>query len=71
MLSNPKAFSFGRLLISLLISSIEIIGLILSTLYSVIASVLISLRSAIPVLGKNLAARMLAFTVLLSVKGFL
>jgi len=62
---------FRRLLISLLISSVEIIGLILSTLYSIVASVLISLRFAILVLGKNLAARISAFIVLLSVKGSL
>jgi len=30
-----------------------------------------SLRSAIPVLGKNLAARISAFVILLSVKGSL
>jgi len=69
MLSSPRAFLFRRLLISLLISSIKIIGLILSTFYSLIIS--ISLRSAIPVLGKNLAIRILAFIILLSVKGSL
>jgi len=71
MPSSPRAFPFKRLIISLLISSIKIIGLILSVLYSVIASILVSLRSAIPVLGKNLTIKMSAFVVLLSIKGSL
>jgi len=71
MPSSPKAFLFRRLIISLLISSIKIIGLILSVLYSVITSILVSLRSAVPVLGKNLAIRISAFIVLLFVKGSL
>jgi len=69
MLSSPKAFPFRRLLISLLISSVEIVGLILNIFCSFIVS--ISLRSTILVLGKNLAIRILAFIILLSVKGFL
>jgi len=69
MPSGPGAFPFKKLLISLLISSIKIIGLILSAFYSIIVFILMSLRSAIPVLGKNLAAKMSAFVVLLSVKG--
>jgi len=69
--SSPKALPFGRLLISLLISSIEIVGLILSALCSIVASGLILLRSAVPVLGKNLVARMSAFMMLLFVKGSL
>jgi len=47
------------------------VGLILSALCSIIASSLILLRSAVPVLGKNLVIRMSAFMVLLSVKGSL
>jgi len=46
-------------------------GLILSTLCSIIASVSILLRSIILVLGKNLAIRMSAFIVLLFIKGSL
>ena len=53
----------------MLISSIKTIGLISSALCSVIASVLISLRSAAPVLGKKLAARMSAFAELLPIRG--
>jgi len=71
MPSSLKALLFKRLLISLLISSIVIIGLILSALCSVITSILILLRSAIPVLEKNLAAKISAFIVLLSIKGSL
>jgi len=47
------------------------VGLILSALYFIVASGLILLRSAVPVLGKNLVIRMFAFIVLLSVKGSL
>jgi len=68
---SPRALLFRRLLISLLISSIKIVGLILSALYSIIASILISLRSTILVLGKNLAIRISTFIVLLSIKGSL
>jgi len=71
MLSSPKAFLFRRLLINLLIFSTKIIGLILNTLWFVIASILILLKSIILVLGKNLAIRMSAFIVLLSIKGSL
>jgi len=66
MLSSLKAFLFKRLLINLLISSIEIVGLILSIFYSFIVSIL--LKSTILVLGKNLAARISAFIILLSIK---
>jgi len=69
MLSSPKAFLFKRLLISLLISSIKIVGLILNTFCSLIVSIL--LRFAVPVLGKNLAVKISAFIILLSVKGSL
>jgi len=69
MPSSPKAFLFKRLLISLLISSIKMVGLILSIFYSFIVSIL--LRSAILVLGKNLAVKISAFIILLSIKGFL
>jgi len=69
MLSGPKAFLFRKLLISLLISFVKIVGLILSTFCSFIVSM--SLRSAILVLGKNLAVRISAFIILLSVKGSL
>jgi len=69
--SGPRALLFRRLLISLLISSIKIVGLILSALYSIIASSSILLRSAVPVLGKNLVIKMSTFMVLLSVKGSL
>ena len=69
--SGPRAFLFGRLLISLLISSIKIVGLILSALYSIIASILILLRSTTLVLGKKLAARILAFAELLPIRGSL
>ena len=47
------------------------VGLILSALYSINASIVILLRSTAPVLGKKLAARILAFTKLLSIKGSL
>jgi len=66
-----KAFLFKRLLINLLISSIKIIGLILSTLYSIVAFILILLKSTILVLRKNLAIKMLAFMILLFIKGSL
>jgi len=69
MLSSLKAFLFKRLLINLLISSIKMVGLILSIFCSLIISM--SLRSAILVLGKNLAIRISAFIILLSIKGFL
>ena len=69
--SGLRAFLFKRLLISLLISFIKIIGLILSTLYSIIASILILLRSAALVLGKKLATRISAFTELLPIRGSL
>jgi len=54
MLSSPKAFLFKRLLINLLISSTEIIGLILSALWFIIASISILLMSAVPVLNVNI-----------------
>jgi len=66
MPSSPKTFLFRRLLINLLISSVKIIGLILSIFYSFIIS--ISLRSTILVLGKNLAVKISAFIILLSIK---
>ena len=66
-----RAFLFKKLLISLLIFSIKIIGLILSTLYFIIVSVLILLRSTILVIEKNLTVKILAFMVLLFIKGFL
>ena len=69
--SGPGAFLFRRPLISLLISSIKIIGLILSILCSIIASILILLRSTALVLGKKLAARILAFIELLPIRGSL
>ena len=69
--SGPRAFLFRSLLISLLISSIKIIGLILSVPYSIISFILILLRSAALVLGKKLAARILAFVELLSIRGSL
>ena len=47
------------------------VGLILSALCSINASVLILLRSTTLVLGKKLAARISAFIELLSVKGSL
>ena len=68
---GPRAFPFRRPLISLLISSIKTIGLILSTLYSIITSILILLRSATPVLGKKLATRISAFIKLLPIRGSL
>jgi len=71
MPSSPKAFLFRRLLISLLIFSIKIIGLILNALYSIVASILISLRFTILVLRKNLTVRISAFIVLLFIKGSL
>jgi len=71
MLFSLKALPFRRLLISLLISFIKIIGLILSALCSVIASILISLKSAILVLGKNLAVKISAFIILLFIRGSL
>jgi len=71
MPSSPRAFPLGRLLISLPISSVKIIGLIMSALCSIVASILILLRSAILVLGKNLAVRISAFIVFLSIKGSL
>jgi len=66
---SPRAFPFKKLLISLLISSVKTVGLILSIFCSLIVSIL--LRSAILVLEKNLAIRILAFIILLSVKGSL
>jgi len=71
MLSSFKTFLFRRLLINLLIFSIKIMGLILNTLYSIIAPIAILLRFTILVLGKNLAIKILVFIVLLSIKGFL
>ena len=59
ILFGPKAFPFKRLLINLLISFIKIIGLILNTFYSIIAFILILLKSIILVLGKNLLQRCL------------
>src|SRR6266702_3943834 len=55
--SHPRAFPFGRVLINLLI------GLILSALCSIVAFISMLLKSVIPVLGKNLAAKMSAFVV--------
>jgi len=71
MPSGPKAFPFKRLLINLLISFIEIIELILNTFYFIVAFIIILLRFTILVLGKNLTINMLAFTMLLSIKGSL
>ena len=68
---SPKAFSFRRLLISLLISFFEIIGLILNTFYSIIAFILILLKSIILVLEKNFTTKMSIFIVLLFIKGSL
>jgi len=69
MPSSLKTFLFGRLLISLLIFSAKIIGLILNTLCSIVVSIL--LKSIIPVFKKNLAIKISIFMVLLSIKGFL
>jgi len=66
MLFSFKTFLFKRLLINLLIFSIKIIKLILNTLYFVIVSIL--LKSAIPILGENLAIRISTFIILLSTK---
>jgi len=71
ILSSFKAFLFKKLLISLLISFIKIIGLILSALYFIIASILILLKFIILVLGKNLAVKIFTFIILLSIKEFL
>jgi len=68
ILSNFKALLFKKLLISLLISSFNIIGLILNALYSIIASILILLKFAILVFGKNLAIKISIFIILLLVK---
>jgi len=64
-----KAFLFEKLLISLLIFSTEIIGLILNTLYLIVVSIL--LKSTILVFRKNLAIKILIFIVLLFIKGSL
>jgi len=71
MLFSPKAFLFKRLLISLLILSIKIVGLILNTLYFIIASIIILLKFIVLVLRKNLAIKILIFIVLLFIKVFL
>jgi len=71
MLSSPKALLFKRLLISLLISSFNIIEVILNTLYSVITSILILLKFNISIFRKNLAIKISAFIILLFIKGFL
>jgi len=68
---SSKAFLFKKLLISLLIFSIKIIGLILNTLYSIIASILILLKFTIFVLGKNLVVKISVFIILLFIKGSL
>ena len=68
---SSKAFLFKKLLISLLIFSIKIIGLILNTLYSIIASILILLKFTIFVLGKNLVVKISVFIILLFIKGVL
>jgi len=68
---SPKAFLFKRLLISLLISFIKIIRLILSIFCSIVASIIILLKFAILVLGKNLTIKILAFIILLFIKGSL
>ena len=47
------------------------VGLILSALYSINASILILLRSTTLVLEKKLAARILAFIESLSIRGSL
>jgi len=69
MLSSLKAFPFKRFLISLLISSTKIIGLILNTLCFIIVSIL--LKFIILVLRKNLIVKILIFIVLLSIKASL
>ena len=69
MLFNFKTFLFKRLLINLLIFFIKIIGLILSTPYFIIVSIL--LKFIILILRKNLVIKILAFIILLFIKGFL
>jgi len=69
LLFSLKAFLFKKLLINLLISFIKIIGLILNTLCFIV--VFISLKSAILILGENLAAKISIFIVLLFIKGSL
>jgi len=69
--SSLKAFRFERFLINLLIFFIKILRLISSTLWSIITSIMILLKSIIPVLGKNLATRILAFIILSPIKGSL
>jgi len=68
---NFKTLLFKKLLISLLISSFKIIKLILNTLYSIIAFILILLKSTILVLRKNLAIKISIFIILLFIKGSL
>ena len=68
ILFNPKAFLFKRLLINLLISSVKIIGLILSAFYFIVASITILLKFIILVLGKNLFVKVLGFIMLLFIK---
>jgi len=71
MPSSFKILPFKRLLINLLISSFKIIKLILNALYSIIVFILILLKFIIPVLGKNLTAKMSTFIILLFIKGSL
>jgi len=61
-----KIFPFKRLLISLLIFSVEIIELILNIPYSIVVFIL--LKSALPILKKNLTIEISIFVVLLFVK---
>jgi len=60
-----KALLFKRLLINLLIFSFNIIKLILSTFYSIVASIFIILKSIISVFKKNLTIKIFIFIILL------
>jgi len=71
MLFSFKALLFKTLLINLLISFFDIIGLILSALYSIIIFILTLLKFTILVFKKNLAIKISTFIVLLLIKGSL
>jgi len=66
-----KTLLFKKLLINLLISSFNIIGLILNALYSIIASISILLNFIILIFKKNLAIKISTFIILLLIKGSL
>ena len=69
ILSGPGALLFGSFLTSPHISSGEMFGLMLTSLRSGYSLLAMSLRSVLPVVGKNFSAKIFAFSLLSAISG--